>query len=89
MILPRPRRALDPFRLTLVLLGRCFAWREALASVQPGTLLCWHREPLRLFWRWRSRPRAASAPGDASAADHRQGPRQSVVRRGTDCHGGS
>jgi len=56
MMLPRPRRASDPFRLTLVLLGRCFAWREALASVQPGTLLRWHREPLRLFWRWRTRP---------------------------------
>jgi hypothetical protein len=38
MMLSRLRRASDPFRLTLVLLGRCFAWRVALASVQPGTL---------------------------------------------------
>ncbi len=52
----KPRRASDPLRLTLVLLGRCFAWREALTIVQPATLLRWHREAFRLFWRWRSRP---------------------------------
>ena len=52
----KPRRASDPVRLTLVLLARCFAWREALTSVQPATLRRWHREAFRLFWRWRSRP---------------------------------
>ncbi len=34
-----PRRASDPIRLTLVLLARCFAWREALTIVQPATLV--------------------------------------------------
>ncbi|HTZ52457.1 MAG TPA: hypothetical protein VMF68_12395, partial [Spirochaetia bacterium] len=29
----QPRRATDPVRLTLVLLMRCFAWREALTIV--------------------------------------------------------
>ena len=52
----KPRRASDPFRLTLVLLARCFAWRGALTIVQPATLVRWHREAFRLFWRWRSRP---------------------------------
>ena len=52
----QPRRATDPVRLTLVLLMRCFAWREALTIVQPATLVRWHREAFRLFWRWRSRP---------------------------------
>ncbi len=52
----KPRRASDPLRLSLVLLARCFAWREALAIVQPSTLLRWHRDAVRLFWRWRSRP---------------------------------
>jgi putative transposase len=52
----KPRRTADPLRLTLVLLARCFAWRAALTIVQPGTLLHWHREAFRLFWRWRSRP---------------------------------
>ena len=37
--LVQPRRATDPVRLTLVLLARCFAWREALTIVQPATLV--------------------------------------------------
>ena len=52
----KSRRASDPLRLALVLLARCFACREALMIVQPGTLLHWHREAFRLFWRWRARP---------------------------------
>jgi hypothetical protein len=47
MMLPRTRRASDPFRLTLVLLGRCFAWREALSSVRPWILLHWQ---WKLLW---------------------------------------
>ncbi len=45
----KPHRASDPLRLTLVLLARCFAWREALTIVQPATLLRWHREAFRLL----------------------------------------
>jgi putative transposase len=60
----KPRRASDPLRLTLVLLARCFAWREALTIVQPATLLRWHREAFRLFWRWRSRPGRPRLPPD-------------------------
>jgi hypothetical protein len=47
----KPRRASDPLRLTLVLLARCFAWQDALTIVQPATLLRWHRNAFRLFWR--------------------------------------
>jgi hypothetical protein len=43
--------------LTLVLLSRRFAWREALTVVKPETFIRWHREGFRLFWRWRSKPR--------------------------------
>jgi transposase InsO family protein len=32
------------------------AWRSALAIVQPGTVLRWHRAGFRLLWRWRSQP---------------------------------
>jgi len=60
----KPRRASDPLRLTLVLLARCFSWREALLVVQPTTLLRWHREAFRLFWRWRSRPGRPRLPPD-------------------------
>ncbi len=52
----KPGRASDSLRLTLVLLARGFAWCEALTIVQPATLLRWHREAFRLFWRWRPRP---------------------------------
>jgi len=51
-----PRRAPDLLRLTLDLLARCFTWHEALTIVRPATRLRWHRETLRLLWRWRSRP---------------------------------
>ena len=30
-------------------------WRDALLLVKPATVLRWHREGFRLFWRWRSR----------------------------------
>ncbi len=53
----QPRRANDATRLTLVLLSRLFAWRQALAIVQPDTLIRWHRKGFRLFWRLKSRPR--------------------------------
>ena len=51
----KPRRASDLMRIALVLLVRCFAWREALTIVQPATLVRWHRQAFRLLWRWRSR----------------------------------
>jgi hypothetical protein len=53
----RPRRASDAIRVGLVLLARCFAWRDALVIVQPETLLRWHRQGFRLFWWWWSTPR--------------------------------
>ena len=53
----KPRRAKAATKLTLVLLSRRFAWREALTVVKPETLIRWHREGFRLFWRWRSKPR--------------------------------
>ncbi len=31
------------------------SWREALLIVQPETLIRWHRQGFRLFWRWKSR----------------------------------
>src|SRR5262252_5378432 len=51
----KPRRATDAARLALVWLGRWFDWRQALAIVQPGTFIRWHRQGFRLFWRWKSR----------------------------------
>jgi len=37
-------------------LARWFDWRSALLIVKPATLMGWHRNAFRLFWRWKSRP---------------------------------
>jgi hypothetical protein len=47
-------------RAVLVLLaGRVRSWRQSLLIVRPDTLLRWHRDLFRRFWRRKSR---ASAP---------------------------
>jgi putative transposase len=47
----------------LVILARLVPrWRDALLVVKPDTILRWHREGFRLFWRARSRPPEASVP---------------------------
>ncbi|KPK45817.1 MAG: hypothetical protein AMK72_10515 [Planctomycetes bacterium SM23_25] len=30
-------------------------WRSALSIVQPDTVVHWHRQGFRLYWRWKSR----------------------------------
>jgi putative transposase len=43
-------------RLRLVLFARCTEfWQQALLIVQPDTLLRWHRELFRRYWRRKSR----------------------------------
>ena len=32
-------------------------WRNPLTIVHPKTVIQWHRKGLKLYWRWRSRPR--------------------------------
>jgi putative transposase len=53
----KPRRATDSIRFTLARLSRWFDWQNALIIVKPDTLIQWHREGFRLFWKWKSRPR--------------------------------
>jgi hypothetical protein len=49
-------------RLLLVLLARAVrAWRQALLIVQPETLLKWHRQGFRFFWKHRSKPKSTQA----------------------------
>jgi putative transposase len=50
----KPQRATDATRLSLTWLAWWFDWRQALAVVQPATLVRWHRQGFRLFWRWKS-----------------------------------
>jgi putative transposase len=63
----KPRRASNTTRITLVWLGRWFDWRHALAVVQPATLIRWHRQGFRLFWRWKSAPGRPPIPPDLQA----------------------
>ena len=59
-----PRRPDTTIRIALVLLPRLFNWRDALVVVQPQTLIRWHRQGFRLFWRWKSRPGRPSIPSE-------------------------
>src|SRR6516165_1498399 len=52
----KPHRTNDSTRLMMVILGRRFAWRDALVNVRPDTFVRWHRKGFRLLWRWKSRP---------------------------------
>jgi putative transposase len=50
----KPHRADDATRITLVVLSKLTDWRAILTIVKPDTLIRWHREGFRLFWRWKS-----------------------------------
>src|SRR5215472_4221424 len=46
-------------RILLVLLARLVrTWQQALVIVQPDTLLKWHRELFRLYWKRKSKMHA-------------------------------
>jgi transposase InsO family protein len=50
-------------RQILVLLsGRIEAWREALLVVKPDTLIGWHRQGFKLYWRKKSQGRRGRPP---------------------------
>ncbi len=54
---PRPQLSQGD-RLRLVLLSRLTGfWQQALHIVQPDTLLRWHRDLFRSFWRRKSKPK--------------------------------
>jgi transposase InsO family protein len=43
-------------RILWVVLSRIWRrWKEALVVVKPATVVSWHRQGFRLFWRWKSR----------------------------------
>jgi putative transposase len=54
---PRPRLT-GADRLFWVLLSRLWSgWRGAVHIVQPETVIRWHRQGFRYYWRWKSRRR--------------------------------
>ena len=57
---PRLRRRDRAF---WVLLSRLWhGWRSVLVIVQPETVVRWHRQGWRLYWRWKSRRRGPGRP---------------------------
>jgi len=54
-------------RFTLVVLSRLFDWKEALAIVQPKTLIRWYREGFRMLWRWKSKMGRPTIPEELKA----------------------
>ena len=53
----RPRPPLTAVdRLFWIALRQLWSrWSQALAIVKPETVVRWHRESSRIFWRWKSR----------------------------------
>jgi putative transposase len=57
----------QPPEVALAWLARWFDWRHALVLVQPATLIRWHCQGFRWFWRWTSRPGRPPIPADLQA----------------------
>ena len=58
-------------RIFWVWLSRIWSgWRSCLLIVKPETVIGWHRQSFRLYWRWKSRKRNPGRP--KTAAEIRQ-----------------
>ena len=69
-------------RMLLVLLARLVrTWQQALLIVQPDTLLRWHRELFRLYWKRKSKAPSHTAEGRRrnDRLDQRDGDGQSTL----------
>ena len=61
-------------RILWVWLSRLRAdWRSSLVIVKPGTVIRWHRQGFRLYWRWKSREQPGRPKIDAET--------RSLIRR--------
>ena len=60
----KPGRIDSATKLTLMNLSKLFNWKDSLAVVQPKTLIRWHREGFRMFWRWKSKMGRPQIPED-------------------------
>jgi putative transposase len=64
LIRQRPRPTLQRRdQLFWVCLSRLWSgWRSVLVVVQPDTVVRWHQQGFRLWWRWKSRTKRAGRP---------------------------
>ncbi len=51
----RPRLTSTDRVILVLLASKVQAWREALVIIKPETVLRWHRQGFRLFWKWKSK----------------------------------
>lgn len=58
----RPKLTQHDRRVLVLLASRIAGWREALMVVKPDTLLSWHREGFRLYWRRRPEGKRGRPP---------------------------
>ena len=57
-------------RIFWVWLSRLWpAWRSALLIVQPATVVQWHRQGFKLYWRWKSRKKPGRPMVDRKIRD--------------------
>jgi hypothetical protein len=55
-------------RLFWLMLSRIWSgWRSVLVVVSPATVVRWHRQGFRYYWRWKSRGKPGRNPIDAEA----------------------
>ena len=87
----RPRAQLRIWDKLLWILARQFSagWREHLAFVTLDTVVRWHRQGWRLFWRWKSRsrggrPHLSPEVRDLIVTMSRENAREPTVGHGTD-----
>ncbi len=60
-------RATD--RILWVWLSRLWAgWRSALVIVKPETVIAWHRQGFRFYWRWKWRHAEGPSHGISGAS---------------------
>jgi putative transposase len=58
----RPKLTQRDRRILVLLSSRIEVWREALMVVKPNTLIGWHRQGFKLFWRKKSQSRRGRPP---------------------------
>jgi hypothetical protein len=60
--IPRPRLRRQDRIFWVCFLRLWGNWRSSLLIVQPATVVAWHRQGFRLYWRWKSRLRSPGRP---------------------------
>jgi putative transposase len=59
---PRPRLQARDRAFWVILRRVGSGWQDVLVLVEPETVIRWHREGFRLYWRWKSRTSTLGRP---------------------------